>query len=370
MAHTHKIIVLTAEQRGKLEAMVRAHSTPQALVQRARIVLAFADGKRPKEVAAATGAVLRTVYEWRRRFESGGLGALDDLHRSGRPTTLTAEKVDEILQATVHNQPHEATHWSQRLMARHSGVSKEQVAKVWKAADLRPHRIKSFKISRDPKFVEKVRDVVGLYLNPPDNAMVLSVDEKTQIQALDRTQPMLQLRPGQVERRTHDYKRHGTKTLYAALHTQTGHVIGRVTDRHRAKEFLEFLRLVDKSTPKELDLHVILDNSSTHKTLEVQEWLVKHPRFQLHFTPTSASWINAVEGWFGKLEQRTLYRGVHTSTADLERDLHRHIAAHNEFNAKPYRWTKSADAILASVERAKELPEVAVMLAKTSAAGH
>jgi transposase len=370
MSKPCKIIVLTAEQRNELEALLRARSTPQALAERARIVLAFADGKRPQEVAQETGAVLRTVYEWRRRFEVGGPDALHDRARSGRPTTLTPDKVDEVLHATVHNQPHEGTHWSQRLMAKHAGVSKEHVAKIWHAADLRPHRIKSFKISRDPNFVEKVRDVVGLYLNPPDNAIVLSVDEKTQIQALDRTQPMLQLRPGQIERRTHDYKRNGTRSLYAALDTLSGKVIGRVTTRHRAKEFLDFLRKIDRETVKDLDLHVILDNSSTHKTAEVNEWLANHPRFHFHFTPTSASWLNAVEQWFGKFEQRSLYRGVFTSADELTDDIYRHIKAHNEHSAKAFKWTKSADAILASVDRVKALPEVAAMLAGTSKAGH
>ena len=221
-------------------------------------------------------------------------------------------------------------------MAEYAGVSRWQVHQIWKAADLKPHRLKTFKISNDPDFAEKVFDVVGLYLNPPDNALVLSVDEKTQIQALDRTQPKLQLKPGQIERRTHDYKRHGTTSLYAALNILNGEVIGRITQRHRAKEFLDFLRQIDRETPKEQDLHLILDNSSTHKTPEVKAWLEKHPRFKLHFTPTSASWLNAVEGWFGQLERRALYRGIFTSVGELKKAIRRFIQTHNEKLAKPF----------------------------------
>jgi transposase len=238
-------------------------------------------------------------------------------------------------------------------MAKYAGVTAWQVREVWRAADLKPHRLKSFKISNDPKFADKVIDVVGLYLDPPANAMVLSVDEKSQIQALDRTQPMLQLRPGQIERRTHDYKRNGTATLYAAFDIATGEVLGRVTRRHRAKEFLAFLQQIERSTPRELDLHLILDNSSTHKTAKVQEWLGQHPRFKLHFTPTSASWLNAVEGWFSRLERRCIHRGVFRSVKDLRNEIHRFIREHNDHAAKPFVWTKSAETILASVERAR-----------------
>ncbi len=238
-------------------------------------------------------------------------------------------------------------------MAEYAGVSRWQVSQIWQAADLKPHRLKTFKISNDPEFAEKVFDVVGLYLNPPDNALVLSVDEKTQIQALDRTQPKLQLRPGQVERRTHDYKRHGTTSLYAALNILNGEVIGRITQRHRAKEFLDFLRQIDRETPNEQDLHLILDNSSTHKTPKVKAWLEQHPRFKLHFTPTSASWLNAVEGWFGQLERRALYRGIFTSVDELKTAIRRYIKTHNEKLAKPFRWHKSAESIMTSVARAK-----------------
>lgn len=239
-------------------------------------------------------------------------------------------------------------------MARYAGTTIYQVHQVWQAADLKPHRLQTFKISNDPRFAEKVVDVMGLYMNPPENAVVLSVDEKTQIQALDRTQPQLPLRPGQIERRTHDYKRHGTASLYAAFNILTGNVMGRITARHRAREFLDFMHRIDKATDPALDLHVILDNSSTHKTAAVAQWLAKHPRVWLHFTPTSASWLSAVERWFAQLERRALYRGAFGSVSELREAIRQFIDAHNTHAAKPFRWTKSADVILAKVERAKQ----------------
>ena len=239
-------------------------------------------------------------------------------------------------------------------MAKYAGVSQWQVRQIWEAADLKPHRLKSFKISNDPRFAEKVIDVVGLYLNPPDGAVVLSVDEKTQIQALDRTQPLLPLKPSQIERRTHDYKRHGTASLYAAFDVATGQVLGRVTRRHRSKEFVAFLRQIESKVPAGLDVHLIVDNSSTHKTSSVAEFLKHHPRFHFHFTPTSASWLNAVESWFSQLERRSLYRGVFTSVQDLRNELKRYIKVHNEECAKPFVWTQTAEKILAAVERAKK----------------
>jgi transposase len=294
-----------------------------------------------------------TVYLWRRRYLAEGLAGLIDRSRSGRPTVMDAKSVERILFLTTQRIPTEATHWSTRLMAKCAKVSQWQVRKVWAAADLKPHRIKSFKISNDPQFAQKVIDVVGLYLDPPDNALVLSVDEKTQIQALDRTQPLLPMRPGQIERRTHDYKRHGTTSLYAAFNVATGEVLGRVTQRHRTQEFVDFLRQIDRSTPAALALHLILDNSSTHKTEEVQSFLDADPRFHFHFTPTSASWLNAVETWFSQLERRAIHRGVFTSVGELRREIRRYIEAHNEHAAKPFRWTKSAQAILEAVDRAR-----------------
>lgn len=354
MARTHENFKLTAEDRQALEVLIRSPKTAQCLVLRARIVLLSGTGQTVEEVAALLGTSTRSVYKWRNRIKANGLDGLKDLPRSGQPKKLTAGKVKEVLTLTVERIPREATHWSVRLMAKAAGITTWQVRQIWEASDLKPHRLKTFKISNDPKFAEKVVDVVGLYMNPPDNAVVLSVDEKTQIQALDRTQPMLPLKPGQIERRTHDYKRNGTTSLYAAFDILTGKVIGRTTKRHRAKEFLDFLRQIDRSTAKDLDLHLILDNSSTHKTPDVQKWLSAHPRFILHFTPTSASWLNAVEGWFSQLERRAIYRGVFTSVSELRNEIHRFIKAHNSESAKPYKWTKSANAIIESVEKAKK----------------
>ena len=318
-------------------------------------MLLSSTGQTVEEVAASLSTTSRTVYKWRNRFKATGLDGIRDLPRSGQPKKLSASKIKEVLTMTVERIPKEATHWSVRLMAKAAGITVWQVRQIWNASDLKPHRLKTFKISKDPDFAEKVVDVVGLYMAPPDNAIVLSVDEKTQIQALDRTQPMLPLRPGQIERRTHDYKRNGTMSLYAAFDILTGKVIGRTTKQHRAKEFLDFLRQIDRSTPKGLDLHLILDNSSTHKTPEVKKWLATHPRFILHFTPTSASWLNAVEGWFSQLERRAIHRGVFTSVKELRQEILRFIKVHNTEGAKPFKWTKSASVIIESVERAKKI---------------
>ncbi len=311
------------------------------------------EGMSVTEISVRLKISRPTVYKWQQRYKEEGVDGLHDQPRSGRPTKLTEAKVKRILQLTTERIPKEATHWSTRLMAKYADVTQWQVRQVWTAAKLKPHRLKTFKISNDPEFAEKVIDVVGLYLNPPDNALLLSVDEKTQIQALDRTQPMLQLRPGQIERRTHDYKRYGTASLYAAFDVATGEVIARVTKRHRAKEFLQFLRQVDRQVPKALDLHIILDNSSTHKTEAVKKFVDEHSRFHFHFTPTSSSWMNAVETWFSQLERRALYRGVFTSVTELRKELRRYVKVHNDESAKPFAWTKSARTIIEAVERAK-----------------
>jgi transposase len=354
MARTHELYDLQEEDRQALEALLRSPKTAQSLASRAKVVLFTAAGKTPEEVAVSLDTTTRAVYRWRKRFKDHGLDGLRDRPRTGQPKKLSEKVIKEVLRLSVERIPHEATHWSVRLMAKAAGITTWQVRQIWDAADLKPHRLKTFKISNDPEFADKVIDVVGLYMNPPDNAVVLSVDEKTQIQALDRTQPMLPLKPGQIERRTHDYKRHGTTSLYAAFDVLTGQVIGRVTQRHRAKEFLDFLRQIDRSVSKELDLHVILDNSSTHKTAEVKKWLAEHPRFLLHFTPTSASWLNAVEGWFAQLERRAIYRGVFTSVKDLRDEIQRFIKVHNAHSAKPFKWTKSATAIIDAVNRARQ----------------
>ena len=319
---------VSESDRRELRSWLRAGTTRKSHAERARIVLLSAEGLSAEAIAAQLGVVRLTVYKWRARYRRQGFAGLKDLPRPGQPRKMTLEKGKQILDWTTHRVPREATHWSLALMAKYAGVTRWQVEQVWKAADPRPHRIKSFKISNDPRFSEKVIDVVGLYLNPPDNAVVLSVDEKTQIQALDRTQPMLPLRPGQVERRTHDYKRHGTASLYAAFNIATGDVLGRITEQHRAKEFLDFLKQIDRAHAQSVELHLILDKSSAHKTPDVNRWLEAHPRFKLHFTPTSASWLNAVE-------------------------IRRYIDAHNLATAKPFVWTKSAESILAAVDRAK-----------------
>lgn len=354
MSRAQEIITLSEADRQSLESLVRSRISPHSLVQRARIILLSANGDSPASVAKATGTTERSVFRWRNRFKTSGVEGLKDLPRPGQPKKLSETKIKEVLTLTVKRIPHEATHWSLSLMAKYAGITKWQVSQIWKAANLKPHRIKNFKISNDPDFADKVVDIVGLYMDPPTNAMVLSVDEKTQIQALDRTQPMLQMKPGQIERRTHDYKRNGTTSLYAAFNILTGNVIGRVTKRHRSKEFLDFLRQIDRSTPKKLDLHLILDNSSTHKTAEVKAWLESHPRFKLHFTPTSASWLNAVESWFSVLERRSIYRGVFGSVKELRDEIHRFIKAYNERCAKPFKWTKTASSIIEAVEKAKQ----------------
>ena len=354
MPKPSKPFSISRAERAALQQWRRVRNTPHSLAQRARLILLLADGVAPVDIMATLDVTRPTVFKWRKRFEQDGVDGLRDRPRPGQPRKLTEKKIKEVLRLTVDYVPREATHWSTRLMAKYADTTQYQVREIWKVADLRPHRLKTFKISKDPQFAEKVIDVVGLYMDPPDNAMVLSVDEKTQIQALDHTQPMLPLRPGQIERRTHDYTRHGTASLYAAFDIASGEIMGRVTRRHRAKEFLAFLRQIDKAVPDELDVHLILDNSSTHKTKAVQRWLTARPRFHTHFTPTSASWLNAVEGWFAQLERRALQRGAFTSVAELREAIRQFIKMHNVETAKPFRWTASANAIIAATNRAKQ----------------
>ncbi|QQG66074.1 IS630 family transposase [Desulfobulbus oligotrophicus] len=354
MARRHEKFTITDEQRQDLEALLRSPKTAQDLASRAKIILLTASGKTAEDLIVELGTTFRTIYRWRKRFKEYGIHGLVDRPRSGQPKKLTDATVKEVLRMTVECIPHEATHWSVRLMAKAAKVTTWQVRQIWNAADLKPHRLKNFKISNDPNFAEKVIDIVGLYMNPPENAAVFSVDEKTQIQALDRTQPMLPMRPGQIERRTHDYKRNGTTNLYAAFDILTGQVLGRTTKRHRAKEFLDFLRQLNRAVPAEVALHVILDNSSTHKTADVMQWLKAHPRFTFHFTPTSTSWLNAVESWFGQLERRAIHRGVFTSVKDLRDEIHRFIKQHNNRSAKPFTWTKTAAVILEKVSKLKD----------------
>lgn len=359
-------LALTDAEHEALENLVRRRNVGQAVAQRARVVLACAaPGATNLGVAKALGVSRPTVATWRGRFAAHRLGGLVDAPRPGAPRTIGDEAVERLIALTLEEMPVHATHWSTRSMAKRAGMSQTAVSRIWRAFGLRPHRAETFKLSTDPAFVDKVRDVVGLYLNPPDRALVLCVDEKPQIQALERTAPVLPMRPGQPERRTGDYKRHGTTDLFAALDVKAGlsaaptslrgigrspMVIGRCQRRHRSTEFRSFLDAVEESVPAELEIHVVLDNAATHKTRIVHDWLVKRPRFQLHFTPTSASWLNLVECWFALLSRRRLERGVFTSTRDLEDAIRAYIAANNA-DPKPFAWTKSADAIFTSVAR-------------------
>ena len=343
-------LTLTAEEIETLERWTRRPTTAQALAQRARIVLACATGQHNGAVATDARVTRQTVGRWRRRFLAKRLAGLLDEPRPGAPRTITDAHVERVVRLTLESKPRAATHWSTRAMAQRCGLSQTAVSRIWRAFALQPHRAETFKLSKDPLFIEKVRDIVGLYLNPPDKALVLCVDEKTQIQALDRTQPVLPLRPGHAERRTHDYTRHGTTTLFAAFNTESGKVISAFHQRQRAREFRTFLTLIEGRVPARLEVHVILDNSSTHKTPAIHRWLARHPRFHLHFTPTGASWINLVERWFAALTEKQLRRGVHRSTHELELAIRRYVDATNA-HPKPFVWTKTADEILASVAR-------------------
>ena len=344
------VLQLSPSERSTLESWTRRRTTAQALALRAQIVLLCAQGRFNTEVAEELGVTHQTVGRWRRRFVARRLDGLLDEPRPGAPRRVSDSQIEALIVKTLRTQPRDATHWSTRSMAKAIGVSQSMVSRVWRAFALQPHRSETFKLSKDPLFIEKVRDIVGLYLNPPDKALVLCVDEKSQIQALDRTAPLLPMRPGQVERRTHDYVRHGTTSLFAALDIKSGRVLGQLHRRHRSTEFRKFLDAIDANVPEELDVHLVLDNYGTHKTPLIRRWLVKRPRFHLHFTPTSASWINIAERWFALLSEKKIKRGAHRSTAELETAIRDFIAAHNE-EPKPFVWTKTADQILASVAR-------------------
>jgi transposase len=343
-------ISLTSEESARLLEWTRRHKTSQALALRARIVLACQREHTDGEVARELRITRGTVGKWRRRFQSARLEGLLDEPRPGAPRTISDAVVEQLIAKTLHEKPRTATHWSSRAMARSSGLSQSAVVRIWRAFGLQPHRAETFKLSTDPLFIEKVRDIVGLYLNPPERALVLCVDEKSQIQALDRTQPILPMMPGVPERRTHDYARHGTTTLFAALNIATGKVIGELHRRHRSQEFLQFLRTIDEAVPKPLDVHLVMDNYGTHKTPTVKRWLARNPRFHVHFTPTSASWLNQVERWFATLTERQIRRGTHRSTVELERAIRDYLATSNR-DPKPFQWTKTADQILESIKR-------------------
>jgi transposase len=343
-------ITLTEQEGAALERWARRARSARRLAFRAKLILASAAGGTDAAVAAQFRTKSHTVGFWRKRFLASRLDGLLDEPRPGAPRKITDEKVEQVVVATLETIPKGATHWSTRQMAEHQRLSHTTIGRIWRAFGLQPHRSESFQLSKDPLLVEKVRDIVGLYMSPPQNALVLSVDEKSQIQALNRTQPVLPMRIGEVERRTSDYDRHGTTTLFAALDVATGNVLGKCFARHRTVEFVKFLREVEDNLPHDLDIHIVLDNYATHKAPAVKRWLNKRPRFHLHFTPTHGSWLNQVERWFGLLTQRQLRRGSHTSVGELKKAINEFINVTND-KPKPFKWTASADEILAKIAR-------------------
>lgn len=353
-------LVVLEEDRAELVRWTKRPKSSNGLAQRARIILRSAEGLSSTEVAKALGVTNQTVCKWRSRYVERGPAGLLDEPRCGAPRTVSDEKVEEVVTATLEEMPRDATHWSTRSMAKRSGLSYWTVGEIWRAFGLQPHRAETFKLSNDPQFIEKIRDIVGLYLNPPEGALVLCVDEKAQIQALDRTQPILPMAPGIAERRTHDYRRHGITSLFAAFNVATGEVIGETHRRHRSTEFKSFLERIEKEVPAELDVHLILDNYGTHKTPLIKDWLVRHPRFHVHYTPTYSSWINQVERWFAALTDKQLRRGTHRSTRALEDAIRLYLAVYNE-RPQPFVWVKTADQILDSIRR---------FCLRTSLAGH
>jgi transposase len=352
-------LLLDETQRSQLQALVNSGKTAQKVVLRSRLVLLAATATPNNAIANQLGISRPTVLLWRKRFAERGVpGLLRDASRSGRKKTIAPDVVQRVVEATLKTTPPGATHWTTRTMAKAQHLSHMMVQRIWKAHGLQPHRLETFKLSKDPKFVEKVRDIVGLYLNPPEKALVFSIDEKSQIQALDRTQPLLPLRPGIPARQTHDYKRNGTTTLFAALNMLDGKIIGECLPRHRAKEFIAFLKKLDAATPNTLDLHAIVDNASSHKSPPVKRWLKRHPRFHLHFTPTSSSWINMIERWFREITQKRIRRGTFGNVAELVDAIREYVAIYNG-DPKLFVWTKSADVIVAKVARCKEALDTA-----------
>jgi transposase len=341
-------IELDGEEREVLERWARRPKTAQALAFRCRLVLAAAEGRSSIQIAEEFGCNPSTVGKWRVRFAERGLDGLHDEPRPGKPRSISDQDVERVIVKTLEEQPRDATHWSTRSMAAATGMSQSAVSRIWRAFGLKPHQTETFKLSPDPQFIDKVRDIVGLYLNPPEAAVVLCVDEKSQIQALDRSAPVLPLMPGVPARQSHDYIRNGTSNLYAALDVASGQVLAEMTPRHRAEEFRRFLNRIDKSVPAHLDVHVVLDNSSTHKTPAIQRWLLRHPRFTFHFTPTYSSWLNLVERWFAELTTKWIKRGTHRSVRDLVASIRTWISNWND-NPKPFVWHKNADEILDSL---------------------
>lgn len=341
---------LSDTQRAELDRIAQARKTPQAEAKRARTVLLSAEGYTDKEISQRVGLSNASVGKWRRRYIAEGISGLTDAPRSGPPRTILDEKVAEILRLTLEKKPPKGTHWSTRTMAARVGISNERISVIWRTFGLAPHRAETFQLSTDAHFVEKVRDVVGLYMSPPQNALILSVDEKSQCQALERSQPVLPMMPGAPERASHDYFRHGTTTIFAALDVKTGEVFAQCKPRHRQKEFIEFLRHIERSTPEHLAIHVIVDNYATHKTKAVRGWLLRHPRWQIHFIPTHSSWLNQVERFFAKITLEVIRRGSFTSVAQLRAAILAYIAAHNEEPA-PFLWTATPDQIFEKIDK-------------------
>jgi transposase len=343
-------LIVTEEERQRLESLAHRARSQALLARRARVVLACADGLDNKAVAKKLRCSLGMVGKWRSRFLKARLEGLYDEPRPGAPRQVSDDQVEKVVIRTLESTPRGQTHWSTRGLAKESGLSRMTISRIWHAFGLQPHRTDTFKLSPDPQLIEKVRDIVGLYMNPPEHALVLCVDEKSQIQALDRTQPLLPLRPGQAERGTHDYKRHGTTSLFAALEVKTSRIIGQLHHRHRSQEFRRFLDTIEANVPAELDIHIILDNYGTHKTAMIRKWFAKRPRFHVHFTPTYGSWINLVERWFAEITNKRIRRGVFRSVKELEAAIREFIAVHNE-EPKPFVWTRTADQILDSIAR-------------------